>query len=101
MPVLTRLLLLVLLPASMICALIYSTIWGGNGWMHARRTQAELVSAGRHRAEIAADVAKLEREVDQLRNDEATLRRAAAEDLLLVPKGSTIYRFQAANAGGF
>lgn len=93
MPVLTRFILLTLLPAGVVLTLGYLTVFGSSGWLHARRIEAELTAANRHRDEIDADVARLQREVDQLRNDEVTLRRAAAEDLLLVPKGSTVYRF--------
>lgn len=95
MPVLARFIAFTVLPACVVLALGYLTVFGSTGWLHARRIEAELTAANRHRDEIDADVARLQREVDQLRNDEVTLRRAAAEDLLLVPRGSTVYRFTA------
>lgn len=98
MPVLSRFFVFTLLPAGAIVALCYLAVFGSSGWLHAQRIEAELSAANRHRYEIDADVARLQREVDQLRNDEATLRRAAAEDLLLVPKGSTVYRFMDSNS---
>lgn len=93
MPVFARFVVLNLLPAAIILALGYTALFGGNGLFHARRVDADLIAANRHREEVDAEVAELQREVDQLRSDEATIRRAAAEDLLLVPKSSTVYRF--------
>lgn len=93
MPVLARFVVLNLLPAGIVLALAWTAIFGGSGLMRAQRVDAELMAANRHRDEIDAQVAQLQREVDQLRSDEATLKRAAAEELLLVPKGSTVYRF--------
>lgn len=101
MPVLARFIALFVLPALVILGLGYSTIFGGTGWLHRQRVDAELVAADHHRDEVDAEVAGLQHEVDQLRNDRTTLERAAAEDLLLVPKSSTVYRFDnpAASSG--
>lgn len=93
MPVFARFVVLNLLPAAIVLALGYTTLFGGNGLFRARRVDAELIAANRHRDEVDAEVAQLQREVEQLRSDEATIKRAAAEDLLLVPKSSTVYRF--------
>ena len=71
MPVLSRFFVFTLLPAGAIVALCYLAVFGSSGWLHAQRIEAELSAANRHRYEIDADVARLQREVDQLRNDEA------------------------------
>ncbi len=98
MPVLARFFVLTLLPALIVAALGYTTVFGATGWLHRQRIDAELIAANHHREEVDADVARLQRETDQLRNDPTTLERAAAEDLLLVPKSSTVYRFDDAES---
>jgi cell division protein FtsB len=55
--------------------------------------QEDLARAQRKLVAVQAENARLEREVRQLGNDEATVRRAVAEELLLVPHDSVIYRF--------
>ena len=62
--------------------------------MRRHRMEVDLERAQRKLTSIQEENAHLEREVRQLRGDEATLRRATAEELLLVPPGSVVYRFE-------
>jgi cell division protein FtsB len=55
--------------------------------------EAELARTERRLAELDAQNARLAREVTALQQDGATIERAATEELLLVPPGSTVYRF--------
>lgn len=94
MDLLARRLLLTLAPAIIVVALVYATVLGDNGLLRRHRMQVDLERAQRKLAAIQEDNVRLEREVRQLRADESTLRRAAAEELLLVPPGSVVYRFE-------
>lgn len=89
-----RRVLLALLPAGVVMGLIYSAIWGDNGLVRRLRMQEEVGRVERSLAHVRSENALLEREVGQLRGDETTVRRAIAEELLLVPAGSTVYRFE-------
>ena len=94
MDLLARRLLLTLAPAIIVVALVYATVLGDNGLLRRHRMQVDLERAQRKLAAIQEDNVRLEREVRQLRADESTLRRAAAEELLLVPPGRVVYRFE-------
>lgn len=94
MDLLARRLLLTLLPAGLVLGLIHATIMGDNGLLRRQGMRADLERAHRKLASVQAENARVEREVRQLRVDETTVRRAAAEELLLVPAGSVVYRFE-------
>jgi cell division protein FtsB len=94
MDLLARRLLFTLLPALVVVGLIHSTIMGDNGLLRRHRMESDLDRAHRKLASMEAENARIEREVRQLRTDETTVRRAAAEELLLVPPGSVVYRFE-------
>jgi cell division protein FtsB len=93
MDVLVRRILFALLPTAAVLALIHATILGDNGLVRRHRMEADLERAQRKVTTLEADNDRLEREVRQLRTDETTVRRAVAEELLLVPPGSVVYRF--------
>jgi cell division protein FtsB len=94
MELLARRLLLTLLPAAVVVGLVHATIMGESGLLRRHRMQADLERVQRKLATTQAENARLIREVRQLQNDEDTVRRAAAEELLLVPPGSIVYRFE-------
>lgn len=93
MDVLARRILLTLLPAVVVVALIHATILGDSGLVRRHRMEVDLERAQRKLSTLEAENDRLEREVRQLRTDETTVRRAVAEELLLVPPGSVVYRF--------
>lgn len=93
MDLLARRLLFTLIPAGAVMFLIHATIMGDGGLLRRHRMLADLDRAHRNLASVQGANAHLEREVRQLRSDETTVRRAAAEELLLVPPGSVVYRF--------
>jgi cell division protein FtsB len=84
----------VILPMSVVIGLVYAAVWGDDGLWRRHRMQMDLERAQRRLASVEAENAKLAREVEQLRHDDVTVRRAVAEELLLVPPGSTVVRFR-------
>ncbi len=94
MELLARRLMFTLLPAGLVLGLIHATIMGDSGLFRRQAMRADLERAHRKLASVQAENARVEREVRQLRTDETTVRRAAAEELLLVPAGSIVYRFE-------
>ncbi len=93
MDLLAKRLLLTLVPAALVLGLVHATIMGNNGLVRRHHMQQDLERAHRKLTAIEAENILLDREVSQLRSDEDTLRRAVAEELLLVPPGSVVYRF--------
>jgi cell division protein FtsB len=87
-------LLLTVVPAFLVVGLVYAAIAGDDGLYRRHRMQVDLERVQRRLVAVEAENARLAREVGQLRGDEATVRGAIAEELLLVPEGSTVYRFQ-------
>jgi cell division protein FtsB len=87
-------LLLTVVPAFLVVGLVYAAIAGDDGLLRRHRMQVDLERVQRRLESMEAENARLAREVGQLRDDEATVRRAIAEELLLVPQGSTVYRFE-------
>lgn len=81
------------LPAALVVVIIYLAVFGENGILRRHRMVAELEAAERRLEEVELVNARLRREVTQIRADDATVARVAAEELLLVPPGSTVYRF--------
>lgn len=82
----------------MLVGVIYLAVWGEDGLWARRRIDAELARTHRRLDDLTSENARLSREVQALGGDEVTLQRAAAEELLLVPPGSTLYRFDDAAA---
>lgn len=81
------------LPAGLVVSLVYLAVFGEHGLLARQRIQQDLRRTQRQLQSIQADNARLLREIDQLRNDPVSVERAAAEELLRVPPGSTVYRF--------
>ncbi len=82
-----------ILPGALVVVLIYLAVFGENGILRRHRMVAELEAAERRLAEVEVVNARLEREIAQLRGNDRAMARVAAEELLLVPPGSTVYRF--------
>lgn len=89
-----RRILLALVPAFVVVGLIWAAIAGDNGLLRRHRMQMDLARVHRRLTSVEGENARLDRELVQLRTDETVVRRAIGEELLLVPAGSTIYRFE-------
>lgn len=83
-----------LIPAAVVVVSIYLAVAGEQGLFARHRIERDLERSSRQLAQVEAENTRLRREIDQLRNDPATRDRAATEELLLVPPGSTVYRFE-------
>jgi len=83
-----------LLPAVMVIGMIYLAIFGEDGLLAQRRIEKDLARTERRLDEVRAENARLSREVKALQSDPVTRERAAAEEILLVPPGSTVYRLE-------
>lgn len=81
------------LPLTVLVMAVYTAIWGSSGILRRSRLQHDLDRVAIELRDTREVNARLTREVAQLRADEPTVRRAVAEELLLVPPGSTVYRF--------
>jgi|688.fasta_scaffold1531846_1 cell division protein FtsB len=81
------------LPTVAVVAILYLAVWGENGLIKQRELSRDAERAEYRLAAVRAENAVLEREIVSLRTDASSQRRAAAEELLLVPPHSTVYRF--------
>ena len=68
-------------------------VMGDGGMLHTQRIRTELMRVQRQVLVQEQENDKLRAEVERLRYDEPTVRRAIAEELQLVEAGSTVYRF--------
>ena len=90
---LLRRLFLNLLPAAMVIGIVYLAVFGESGLLRRHHMIGDLDAVQRRLANVQAQNATLRREISQLGADDETVKRAAAEELVLVPPGSTVYRF--------
>ena len=80
-------------PSALVLVILYLAVCGENGYLRERELDQQLRKDARHLDVIRSENAALAREVERLRGDPETQVRAVAEDLLLVPEHSTVYRF--------
>ncbi|MSQ00674.1 MAG: septum formation initiator family protein [Myxococcales bacterium] len=93
MDLLQRRLIWNVLPTALVLGILYLAVWGDNGLVRRGELAVDLAKAERRLDAVRRENASLEREVARLADDPVTQRRAAAEELLLVPAYSTLYRF--------
>jgi cell division protein FtsB len=72
---------------------LYLAVAGPSGLIRRHKMVADLDRVQRKLESVDEENARLVREINQLKDDDPTIRRAIAEQLLLVPAGSTVYRF--------
>lgn len=94
MDLLARRLLWNVIPAIVVIGVIYLAIFGEDGLLAQRRIEKDLARTERRLTEVRAENARLSREVKALQSDPTTRERAVAEEILLVPPGSTVYRLE-------
>ncbi len=81
------------LPTVTVLVILYLAVWGENGSVRHRELTVDVMKVERRLGLIQGENAGMEREVARLRDDPGSQRRAAAEEMLLVPAHSTVYRF--------
>jgi cell division protein FtsB len=90
----------ILVPVLLLLISGWVALYGEGGAWHAERLRDEVARTQRQLAEQREVNARLAGEVERLRNDERTVRRAIGEDLGLVEPGSTVFRFPSATVSG-
>lgn len=87
-------LLLKALPWGLVVVFLYLAVAGPSGLIRRHKMVAELDRVQRNLEERQAENARLVREIRQLKDNDLTVRRAIAKELLLVAPGSTVYKFE-------
>ena len=90
----------ILVPLVLLLVSGWVAVYGEGGAWHAERLRDEVARTQRQLAEQRDVNARLAGEVERLRSDERTVRRAIGEDLGLVEPGSTVYRFPSSTVAG-
>ena len=91
---LVRRLLWNLLPLVVVVVALSSTLLGPEGLLQRHKVKQRLYALQDQVAHLKDDNARLEAQIRRLRHDPDAVRRAAAEQLLLVEPGATVYRFE-------
>ena len=82
------------LPWGLVVMFLYLAVAGPSGLIRRHKMVVELDRVQRGLEERQAENARLTREINQLRDDDPTVRRAITQELLLVAPGSTVYTFE-------
>lgn len=98
---LARRLLLTIVPFTLMGAVVLMAIFGDHGLVRRHELRLKRAEVERRIVELEAQNTELRRQIQLLDRDPVGLQRLAAEELLLAPPGSTLYRFEGeAKAGG-
>jgi cell division protein FtsB len=84
---------LVLLPASVILTVVFSTIWGQNGFITRYQLRQELAQANAQLADIDRSNQRYLRKLKLMEKDPLTLERLVAEELARGRTDTVIYQF--------
>ncbi len=90
----------VVFPVAFVTLGAWVAIAGDGGLLHVQRVKTELARVQRQVILQEQENGRLKAEVERLRYDEPTVRRAIGEELQLVEAGSTVYRFPDAGLEG-
>lgn len=88
-----RRILLNLVPTLLALGIAWLAVFGDSGLVRRHRLREELARVERQVEATRAENAVLQRDIQRLEQDETGRRRAVAEELGLVPPGSTVYTF--------
>jgi len=91
---LVRRLLWNLLPLVVVVVAVSSTMLGREGLLERHKVKQSLYALQDQVAHLDDDNARLAAQIRRLRQDPDAVKRAAAEQLLLVEPGATVYRFE-------
>lgn len=86
--------LLTIVPACFIITVSYMAIFGQKGIIRRYQLNSDLERIERQLSVVQTENARLQWEILQLKESDTNRMRAAAEEMLLVPPGSTVVRFQ-------
>lgn len=92
-PLLLRRLALSIVPFTLMGAVVLLAIFGDHGLLRRHQLRVERIEAEARIAALQQENAELRRQMMLLDAHPIGLERLAAEQLLMAPPGSTIYRF--------
>ncbi len=92
---LLRRLLLSAVPFTVMGAVVLMTVFGDHGLVRRHELRQEKRAVDARIEELRDQNVELQRQINILERDPIGTRRLAAEELLMAPEGSTIYRFEA------
>lgn len=92
---LLRRLLLSAVPFTVMGAVVLMTVFGDHGLVRRHELRQEKRAVDARVEELRDQNVELQRQINILERDPIGTRRLAAEELLMAPEGSTIYRFEA------
>lgn len=78
-------------------ALLVSALSGRRGLAGVWELDREVAMAERRNFKLVQDIARIREEIEALRNDDASLERAARRQAHLVRPGETLYRLSPVN----
>ncbi len=86
-------------PFGAMTAVVSMAIFGDHGLIRRHSLKVQQAEVAARIEALRRENAELERELTILNTREIGLRRMAAEELMMAPPGSTIYRFSTADQG--
>lgn len=93
-PRLKRRLIWNLAPAGLVLGALWYALMGADGLLDRNDMKQRLLATEDRVLQVEAQNAQLRRAIRALKTDEQAIRRAAAQELLVAEKGSTLYRLQ-------
>ena len=84
---------LAVLPATLLCAIAASAVWGENGLIERHRLRTQVRAANAELAEVERENQRLLRELGTGQRDPVVQERLVAEELGWGQANATLYRF--------
>ena len=84
-----------IVPFVLMGSVVLMAIFGDHGLVRRHELRAQISETEIRLAEIERENAALRRQIRSMDKDRIGVQRLAAQELLVAPPGSTIYRFEA------
>ncbi|MCK6522601.1 septum formation initiator family protein [Myxococcota bacterium] len=91
---LARRLVMTIVPFVLMGSVVLMAIFGDHGLVRRHELRAQIGETELRLAEIERENAALRRQIRAMDKDRIGVQRLAAQELLVAPPGSTIYRFE-------
>ncbi len=91
---LARRLVMTIVPFVLMGSVVLMAIFGDHGLVRRHELRAQISETEIRLAEIERENAALRRQIRSMDKDRIGVQRLAAQELLVAPPGSTIYRFE-------
>jgi cell division protein FtsB len=92
-PLTLRRLALTLIPMLFLASVVVMAIFGDTGLVRRHELRQELYRVEEHASTLRESTSDMRRELALIQTEELGLRRLAARELRMAPKGSTLYVF--------